>query len=228
MKFIKRLIFLVIIVVIIGIAAVGKIGYDYYQEVLQEKSFDARIKEIKNDEGFVKYDNLSEYYINAVIAVEDHRFFEHGAIDFVSIGRAIRTNIQNQEFKEGGSTITQQVAKNVFFTQEETLKRKSAELFAAIDLERALSKEAVFELYVNTSYFGNGYYGIEEASNGYFDKEPNELDLDEASMLAGIPNAPSVYAPTKNPELAKKRQQHVLRKMVEYGFITQEEANSVN
>ena len=90
------------------------------------------------------------------------------------------------------------------------------------------SKEEIFELYVNTSYFGNGYYGIGEASDGYYDIATQNLDLDEASMLAGIPNAPSVYAPTKNPELAKKRQQHVLRKMVEYGFITQEEANSVN
>ena len=227
MKFIKRLIILVIIVVVLGIGYIAKIGYDYYQEVLKEKSFQDRIAEIKNNEKFVSYDELSQDYINAVVAVEDHRFFKHGAIDLISIGRAVHINFSNKELIEGGSTITQQVAKNVFFTQEESIKRKSAELFAAFDLEKNCSKEEIFALYVNTAYFGNGYYGIKEASNGYYNKEPKDLDLSEASMLAGVPNAPSVYAPTKNPDLARKRQQHVLRKMVEYGYITQEEAEKV-
>ena len=227
MKLIKRLIILVIIVVFLGIGYIAKIGYDYYQEVLKEKSFQSRIDEIKNNENFVIYDELSKDYINAVVAVEDHRFFKHGAIDLISIGRAIHINFSNQELIEGGSTITQQVAKNVFFTQEESIKRKSAELFASIDLEKNCSKEEIFALYVNTAYFGNGYYGIKEACNGYYNKEPKDLDLSEASMLAGVPNAPSVYAPTKNSDLARKRQQHVLRKMVEYGYITQEEANSI-
>ena len=225
MKFIKRLIILVIVIIVLGIGYIAKIGYDYYQEVLKEKSFQDRIAEIKNNENFVSYDKLSQDYINAVVAVEDHRFFKHGAIDLISIGRAIHINFSNQELIEGGSTITQQVAKNVFFTQEESIKRKSAELFASIDLEKNCSKEEIFALYVNTAYFGNGYYGIKEACNGYYNKEPKDLDLSEASMLAGVPNAPSVYAPTKNPDLARKRQQHVLRKMVEYGYITQEEAN---
>lgn len=227
MKFIKRLIILVIVIIVLGIGYIAKIGYDYYQEVLKEKSFQDRIAEIKNNEKFVSYDELSQDYINAVVAVEDHRFFKHGAIDLISIGRAIHINFSNQELIEGGSTITQQVAKNVFFTQEESIKRKSAELFASIDLEKNCSKEEIFALYVNTAYFGNGYYGIKEACNGYYNKEPKDLDLNEASMLAGVPNAPSVYAPTKNPDLARKRQQHVLRKMVEYGYITQEEANQV-
>ena len=227
MKFIKRLIILVIVIIVLGIGYIAKIGYDYYQEVLKEKSFQDRIAEIKNNEKFVSYDELSQDYINAVVAVEDHRFFKHGAIDLISIGRAIHINFSNQELIEGGSTITQQVAKNVFFTQEESIKRKSAELFASIDLEKNCSKEEIFALYVNTAYFGNGYYGIKEACDGYYNKEPKDLDLNEASMLAGVPNAPSVYAPTKNPDLARKRQQHVLRKMVEYGYITQEEANQV-
>ncbi|MBR3162508.1 MAG: transglycosylase domain-containing protein [Clostridia bacterium] len=228
MKFIRRII-IFILVIIIGVAFfIGKDGYDYYQKSLQEKSFKDRISEVENNENFIKYDDLSKNYINAVVAVEDHRFFEHGAVDFISIGRAIYTNISNKELQEGGSTITQQVAKNVFFTQEETIKRKSGELFAAIDLEKKLSKEEIFALYVNTAYFGNGYYGIKAASNGYYKKEPKDLNLYEASMLAGVPNAPSIYAPTKNPELAKQRQQHVLRKMIKYGYITQQEAKTVN
>lgn len=227
MKLIKRLIILIIIVLLLGIGYVAKIGYDYYQSVLKEKSFQDRIAEVKNKENFVSYDGLSKNYINAVIAVEDHRFFKHGAIDIISIGRAVHINFSNKELLEGGSTITQQVAKNVFLTQEESIKRKSAEFFAAFDLEKNCSKEEIFAIYVNTAYFGNGYYGIKDASNGYYKKEPKDLNLDEASMLAGVPNAPSVYAPTKNPDLARQRQQHVLRKMVEYGYITQEEANAV-
>lgn len=227
MKFIRRIILLILIAIILAAAIIGKIGYDFYQESLQRKSFEDRVSEIENDEEFVKYDELSQDYINAVVAVEDHRFFKHGAIDIVSIGRAINKNISEKELQEGGSTITQQVAKNVFFTQEETLQRKAGEFFAAIDLEKKLSKEKIFELYVNTAYFGNGYYGIKEACNGYFQKEPKELNLDEASMLAGIPNAPSVYAPTKNPDLAKKRQQHVLKKMVKYKYITQSQADKI-
>ena len=228
MKFIRRIIFFILIVIALATAIVGKIGYDYYQKALQEKSFEDRISEVKNDVNFVNYDDLAKDYIDAVVAVEDHRFFKHGAIDLISIGRAINTNISNKELQEGGSTITQQVAKNVFFSQEETLKRKAGELFAAIDLEKKCSKDEIFAIYVNTAYFGNGYYGINDASNGYYQKKPKNLNLNEASMLAGVPNAPSVYTPTKNPELAKQRQQHVLRKMVEYGYITQEEAEAVS
>lgn len=158
MKLIKRIFFLVILILIIAILIVGKIGYDYYKQVLDEKSFEDRVLAIQNNENFIKYDDLAKDYINAVVAAEDHRFFEHGAIDIISIGRAIYTNISSKELQEGGSTISQQVAKNVFFTQEETLKRKSAELFASIDLEKKCSKEEIFELYVNTAYFGNGYY----------------------------------------------------------------------
>lgn len=227
MKFIRKIIFLLILVIVGTTAYIGKIGYDYYQKSLQEKSFEDRIAEVKDNENFVQYDDLSKNYIDAVVATEDHRFFKHGAVDLVSIGRAIYTNISSKEFKEGGSTITQQVAKNVFFTQEETVRRKAGELFAAIDLEKELSKEEIFAIYVNTAYFGNGYYGIKEASEGYYKKEPKNLDLEEASMLAGVPNAPSVYAPTKNLELAKQRQQHVLRKMIKYGYITKEEADKI-
>ena len=155
----------------------------------------------------------------------DHRYYEHGAIDPIGIARAFYTNIRDGEFDEGGSTITQQVAKNVIFNQDKTLIRKLGEIFAAYDLEKNYSKDEILALYVNSSYFGDGYYCIYDASMGYYKKEPKDLTLSEASMLAGVPNAPSVYAPTVNPELAKKRQKHVLNKMVEYGYITQGEAN---
>ena len=107
------------------------------------------------------------------------------------------------------------------------MTRKLGELFAAFDIEKNFSKDEIFALYVNSAYFGDGYYGIYDASMGYYGKEPKDLNLDEASMLAGIPNAPSVYAPTINPDLAKERQAHVLKTMVENEYITQDQANEI-
>lgn len=204
------------------------IGFGYYSNTLKEKSLVERVEEITTKEDYTPFDQLSKNYINAVIAVEDHRYYEHGAIDPIGIARAFYTNIRDGQFDEGGSTITQQVAKNVVFNQDKTLLRKLGEIFAAYDLEKNYSKDEIFAFYVNSSYFGDGYYSIYEASQGYYKKDPKDLNLSEATMLAGVPNAPSVYAPTVNPDLAKKRQKHVLNKMVEYGYITQEEANSIN
>ena len=227
MKIIKKLFIFVLILLLLAATFIFLIGYGYYSNTLHEKSLTERVEEVTSNEHFVSFDQLPENYINAVIAVEDHRYYEHGPVDFIGIARAFYTNIRDGEFDEGGSTITQQVAKNVIFNQDKTLIRKIGEVFAAYDLEKNYSKQEIFALYVNSSYFGEGYYCIYDASIGYFNKEPKNLNLDEASMLAGVPNAPSVYAPTVNPDLAKKRQSHVLNKMVEYGYIQQEEADSI-
>ena len=227
MKFIRKLLIAIILLVLIICSIVFLIGHSYYSKALKEKPLITRVDEITNQENFVKFEDMSSYYRNAVISVEDHRFYDHGPVDFIAIARAIFTNIKNGELQEGGSTITQQVAKNVVFSQEATWVRKIAEIFAAYDLEKNYTKNEIFELYVNTAYFGDGYYGIYEASYGYYNKSPKDLNLDEASMLAGVPNAPSVYAPTVNPDLAKKRQYHVLNAMLEYGYITKDEALSI-
>ena len=227
MKFIKKLLIAIILLAIIICSILFLIGHSYYSKALKEKPLITRVEEITNQEDFVKFEDMSSYYRNAVISVEDHRFYDHGPVDFIAIARAIFTNIKNGELQEGGSTITQQVAKNIVFNQEATWVRKIAEIFAAYDLEKNYTKNEIFELYVNTAYFGEGYYGIYEASYGYYNKSPKDLNLDEASMLAGVPNAPSVYAPTVNPDLAKKRQYHVLNKMLEYGYITKDEALSI-
>ena len=227
MKLIWKILFFILILIIIVISIFGFIGYSTYSQALKEEPLFTRVENITSKENFVKFSDLSTDYRNAVIAVEDHRFYDHGPIDFIAVFRAIYINISNWELKEGGSTITQQVAKNVILSQDETLSRKLGEAFAAYDLEKHYSKNEILELYVNTSYFGEGYYGIYDASMGYYNKEPRDLTLDEASMLAGVPNAPSVYAPTVNLDLAKKRQTHVLNKMVEYGYISQEQANSI-
>jgi len=170
---------------------------------------------------------MSSFYRNAVISVEDHRYYDHGPVDFIAIGRAIFTNIKSGQLKEGGSTITQQVAKNNYFTQEKTLERKVAEMFMAFKLEKELKKEKILELYLNSSYFGSGYYTIKDASIGYFKKNPNKMTASESIMLAGVLNAPSAYAPNKNLSLAKKREQHVLRKLIKYGYLTKKEADDI-
>lgn len=228
MKFVKRILLLILIILIIVASFIIYNGHAMYKNAISKVSLDKKVSELKNDDNYVSIDEVPKYYYEAIIAVEDHRFKEHGAIDIISIGRAIVSNIQAKELNEGGSTITQQVAKNLYFiTEENFVYRKIAEVFLAFDLENNYSKDEILELYFNTIYFGEGYYGIKEASNGYYKKEPKDLTLYEATMLAGVPNAPSVYAPTVNPNLAKSRQGKVIRSMVEYGYLSQEEADKI-
>ena len=130
-------------------------------------------------------------------------------------------------FAEGGSTITQQLAKNTYFTQEKKVERKIAEIFMAFDIEKNYSKDEILELYVNIAYYGSGYNTPKEASKGYFGKLPNDMTDGECIMLAGVPNAPSVYNPKANRKLAKQRQKQVANKMIEYGYLTKEKANEV-
>lgn len=227
MKLLKKLLFL-LLVIIIGISAYFiKQGYDLYKQAIDEMSIEAKLQEIQSIENYAKYDELPQDYINAVISVEDKRFFEHSGIDVISISRAVLIDIKEGKFEEGGSTITQQLAKNVYFTQEKKITRKIAEVFMAFEIEKRCTKEQIFEMYVNTSYFGDGYYCVKDAAEGYFDKLPMEMNLYECTLLAGIPNAPSVYAPTKNPELARQRQAQVIRKMVKQGYLTKEKANEI-
>lgn len=228
MKFIKRLLLIILIVLVLISSFIIYNGYSMYKDAIKEVGLEKKVSNIQNDVNFVSIDNVPKYYQEAIIAVEDHRFKEHGAIDIISIGRAIVSNVQARELNEGGSTITQQVAKNLYFINEKNfVYRKIAEIFLSFDLENNYSKDEILELYFNTIYFGEGYYGIKEAAKGYYKKEPKDLSLYEATLLAGVPNAPSVYAPTINPDLAKSRQGKVVRSMVEYGYLSQEEANKI-
>lgn len=230
MKWFKRILIILLIGFVVASVVILANGYGLYKDVLDEMSLEDKVKEIREDEDFVALTSLPIKYQQAVIAVEDHRYKEHGAIDLIAIGRAIWVNVTNFELREGGSTITQQVAKNLYFIEDNSnpIKRKIAEIFMAFKLESMYSKDDILEMYVNTIYFGDGYYGIKEACNGYLDKEPENMTLYEATMMAGIPNAPSVYAPTVNPDLTRSRQQKVIDSMVEYGYLTQEEADNIH
>ena len=225
MKIFKKIIFIVVLVSIsIGLLFVGN-GYDMYKQAIEQISVEDKIAEIKSKENYTNFSELPQMYKNAVIAVEDHRFYKHNGIDIIAICRAAFNDIKAMSFVEGGSTITQQLAKNIYFTQEKKIERKIAEVFMAFEIEKNCDKDEILELYLNTSYFGDGYYTPKEACRGYFDKELNEMTDYECILLAGIPNAPSVYAPTKNPDLAKQRQRQVIDKMVKYKCLTQDEAN---
>lgn len=227
MKVIKKIIFVVILVAIsISLLVIGN-GYNMYKEALEQMPLSKKVASIIEKENYTKIDEIPQIYKDAVISVEDHRFYKHNGVDIIAIGRAFINDIKAIDFVEGGSTITQQLAKNIYFTQEKKITRKIAEVFMAFEIEKEYDKDQILELYLNTSYFGDGYYTVKEACKGYFNKELKEMTDYECILLAGIPNAPSVYAPTKNPELAIQRQKQVMNKMVEYEYLTQEEANKI-
>lgn len=227
MKFIKKLFTLLLIAVVIAGSLLIYKGYEMYKEATSKVDLQTKVETIRNDKDFVKFDELPSDYVTAVIDVEDHRFYAHDGIDIISIFRALINDIKAREVVEGGSTITQQLSKNMYFSQKQELVRKIAELFVTFDLEKNYSKKDIFELYVNTSYFGDGYYGIGQAAKGYLNKKPKDMTLLESTLLAGIPNAPSVYAPTKNPDLAVQRQKQVIQKMVKRGGLTESEAEKL-
>jgi penicillin-binding protein 1A len=155
----------------------------------------------------------------AFIAAEDARFYQHIGIDPRGIIRAVWANITNHGVSEGGSTITQQLAKNALLTQEQTLKRKIQEAVLALQIERQYSKSEILELYLNQIYFGQGAYGVQAAAQVYFGKNVEDLDLAECAMLAGIPKSPNYYSPTNNLKAAKERQNTVLEQLVKYEYI---------
>ena len=194
-------------------------GYRGYREALAEKSVEEMEAEIESIDNYTTLDQLPQTYIEAVLAVEDKRFYRHPGIDPIAIGRALVNDIRAGSYVEGGSTITQQLAKNQFFTQDKKLVRKISEMFMAFQIEFVLDKDKILELYVNSIFFGNGYYCVADASEGYFGKKPSEMDFDECTLLAGIPNAPSNYNPFASPELARQRQAQVLDKMKRTGYL---------
>ncbi|MCI8654376.1 MAG: transglycosylase domain-containing protein [Clostridia bacterium] len=227
MKIIRNIIIVILVLIISVVGYIVYQGYDMYKEAIDKISIEEKIEEIKSKENYTTLKEMPDMYKDAVISAEDHRFYKHGPIDVKSIGRAVLTNIKQGKLVEGGSTITQQLAKNTYFTQEKRFTRKVAEVFVAYQYEEKCEKDEILELYLNTSYFGDGCYSVKEASTNYFDKDPIDMTEYECIMLAGIPNAPSVYAPTKNPELAAQRARQVINKMVENGYLTKEEANKI-
>ena len=229
-KFKKIILIILISIITIFVALFGYIlakGYSMYKTSIEETSIKDKISDIQKQDHFIYIDEVPDIFINAIVAVEDKRFYSHKGIDLLSIGRAIITDLRTFDFTEGGSTITQQIAKNEYFTQEKHFSRKIAEMFVARDIEKLYTKDDILEIYINTNFYGSGYYGIYDASWGYYEKDPKELTDYEATLLAGVPNAPSVYSPKVNLNLAEKRQDVVLQKMVDFNYLTEKEMKEI-
>ncbi len=202
-------------------------GNEFVLEFYSDNNDKIAEKSMKNGAKHVKLSDLNDYTINAFIAVEDKRFYSHNGIDFRRIIGASVQNLKSLSFKEGASTITQQLVKNTHLSSEKTLKRKLNEIKIAIELENRYSKDEILESYLNTIYFGQGAYGIENASMRYFNKPASKLTLNESAMLAGVIKAPSKYSPIENYQNSIERKNLVLKLMVNCGFISNEQYDSL-
>ena len=223
----RLVIILVLFIAVTATTICGVIGYVGYKNATADRPVTQAIGEVQAQANYTPLENIPVIYKNAVIAIEDHRFYDHGGFDVIATARALLHNALADEVREGGSTITQQLAKNLYFDNSPSFTRKLAELFVARAIEKEYSKDQILATYINCIYYGDGYYNIYDASTGYFGVMPAYLSDDQATLLAGVPNAPSLYAPTVNLTLARERQQQVLRAMIDNDMLTREEANLI-
>ena len=159
--------------------------------------------------------------VTAIVSIEDKKFFRHHGIDYRALLRAVKAMVQNGEVKQGGSTITMQLARNIFLSQEKTWQRKVEEMYIATELENKYSKDQILEFYLNNIYFGNGYYGIQSAARGYFDRDVESLSLSQIAFLCAIPNNPTLYDPVTNKDNTVSRRDRILKNMLDDGKISQ-------
>ncbi|MFQ5587400.1 MAG: transglycosylase domain-containing protein, partial [Nitrospiria bacterium] len=171
---------------------------------------------------FVPIEEMPRHLIQAILAVEDARFYEHSGFDPIRIIRAFLKNIESGQIRQGASTITQQVTRSLFLTPERTIQRKIKELILSRKMELMLTKDEILEIYLNQIYFGHGAYGVQVASKTYFGKSVSDISLEEAAFLAGLPKAPNNYSPYRDPERAKLRQRVVLKRMSVENYITEQ------
>ena len=197
----KKLLFKMIIILLVIITGFcgyyGYLGYQIYQDKIQEQSLSERVNQLKSKEDYVTLDQISPIYKEAVLESEDRRFYQHGPVDYYGLARAMLTNLTTFSFKEGGSTITQQLSKNLCLSFEKNLSRKFAEVFIARDLEKMYSKDEILEMYLNITYLGEGNYGIQAASQYYYHIDAIDLNKQQSDILVKALKRPSVYNPSK-------------------------------
>ena len=180
-----------------------------------------------NNNDYVKLDEISPDVINAIVSIEDKNFYKHNGFDFLRIAKAMVINITSGKIKQGASTISQQYVKNLYLTFDKTWKRKIKEAFLTIELETHYSKEEILEGYLNTINFGAGCYGIKNASNYYFNKEPKDLTIEEATLLVGIPKSPTYFNPITNYDNSKSRQYDVIYSMYKNNYINKNDIDKI-
>ncbi len=208
---------------------VKKSSPDTFRQTETSEVYDANGNTIsilkgEKDVYYITYDQIPQNAIKALVSIEDKKFFEHSGVDYKAIARAAYAMIKNGEVTQGGSTITQQLSRNIFLSSEKTWQRKVEEIYIASELEKKYSKEQILEFYLNNVYFANGYYGLQAAAKGYFSKDISELTLSQVCFLLAIPNSPTFYDPMVNPENTMQRRNLILKAMVDDGKLTQENA----
>ncbi|WP_242871211.1 transglycosylase domain-containing protein [Pseudobutyrivibrio sp. YE44] len=174
----------------------------------------------EKDVYYVPFEEIPTYVTQAIISIEDKKFYQHNGVDYKAIARAMYAMIRKKEITQGGSTITQQLARTIFLTNEKTWQRKVEEIYIASEMEKKYSKDQILEFYLNNIYFANGYYGIKAAAKGYFSKDLGELSLSQICFLLAIPNSPTYYDPVANPENTIKRRNLILKAMLDDGVIS--------
>ena len=229
---------------LLGIAGAGAAGYVVYRELATDLPDVAALEDYQPSLVTEVYDRheqlIAEFFVekrrlvhlteipiyvrHATIAAEDSRFYSHGGVDYIGIGRAAWVNLRAGTTREGASTITQQVARNLFLTRERTLRRKIREAILARRIERQYDKDSILQIYLNQIFYGHNTYGIEAAAQLYCGKSVADLSLADGAMIAGLPPAPNTYSPLRNPQRSLQRRAHVLRRMVDEGYLNLEDA----
>lgn len=223
----KKVLLAILIICIAWITSIVSIGFIRYRTLISEQPLADKITAIQKKKTYVGISEISPVFLDAIIAIEDPPFYSHHGVLLSNILEAGITNLKEKKLAMGGSTITQQLAKNIYLDQDKHFTRKTAELFFVHDLEGTLTKKQILELYLNVIYFGDGYYGIKEAAQGYFHKSPGELNAAEASLLAGLPQAPAVYQLSSGYQEARIRQKEVLKAMVENQMIDEKQSKKI-
>lgn len=226
----KKKILKILLVIVIALTAAVSVflyrGYHCYQETVGKYPIADAVSSYTSKSDYTPYDEIDQDFVNAVVSVEDKRFSTRDGFDWIALARAIINNTINQKLLEGGSTISQQIAKNLYYQNTSRgLNEKIAEVFIMNDLENQYSKEDLFALYANMNYYGDGYYGIEAAAQGYYGVSASNLTLGQSAMLAGIPNAPGAYQLSTGYDLAVERQHKVLRLMLANDYIDEDQYN---
>lgn len=226
-KLLKFVLSIFCIVALVCVGFVGYRGFKEYEQRIQMAPIEQMIAQIEADPYFTPYEDIPHELIRATVSIEDHRFFDHRGVDYIGLTRAIVSQIFPGYLRSGGSTITQQLAKNMYEMWEPTLDRKASEFFFAKALERKYSKQDIITYYLNVINYGDGYIGIRQASRGYFYCEPEDLSIPQATLLAEIPQSPMNYQLSDHFDQAKEKQRVVLEKMVECDYLHEEDVDVI-
>lgn len=224
---IKKVIRFILCLILTVVLIFTTLGYFQYKTAIHSISIEDKVAQIQADENYILLNQVSDYLKDATVAIEDRRFYEHHGVDFIAWLRIAKDLVFTQQINSGGSTITQQLAKNMYFGYEPSLIRKFSELFVVRDLESRYDKDTILELYINIINYGDNNFGIHDAAYNYYGVSPADLDLDQASILAGIPQSPAYLQLSNLSMKTIYKQKAVLSAMVKEGMITQAEMDAV-